>query len=133
MVDASIALAWCFEDESDLYAESILRSLAETRLLVPAHWFLEVSNALIHAERKSRIRPADTMRAVALFEALPMDSDTLTGEKALVETLALARTYGLTTYDAAYLELALRENLPMATLDTDLLKAAKAAGAKLAG
>lgn len=81
------------------------------------------------AERRGRTQPADTARAIALLDALPIDCDEHTGEKAMSETLALAKTYGLTTYDAAYLELAIREGLPLASLDAGLIKAARSARA----
>ncbi|MFI5384791.1 MAG: type II toxin-antitoxin system VapC family toxin [Fimbriimonadales bacterium] len=132
VVDASIALAWCFDDEKGSYAEAVLESLAENRVLVASHWFLEVANALLMAERRGRTAPADTVRAIALLGGLPVDCDDQIAEKGMKETLALAKTYGLTTYDAAYLELSLREALPLASLDDDLVAAAKKAGAKLA-
>jgi predicted nucleic acid-binding protein len=95
------------------------------------HWELEVGNALLMAEKRGRTLAADTARAVALLGALPIDSDERTAYKAMTETLALAKVYGLTTHDAAYLELSQREGLPLASLDTRLLAAATKAGVSI--
>ncbi len=132
MVDASVALAWMFGDETSTYADSILSSLPGSSILVPSHWTLEVTNALLMAERRHRTTPADTARAVALLRALPIEMDHRTGEVAPDSTLSLARSYALTVYDAAYLELCLREGLPLATLDANLASAIISAGGKAA-
>lgn len=128
VVDASVSLAWCMPDEVDGFAASVLRSLATNSAIVPAHWSLQVTNALIVAERKGRIGAADTIRAITLLHALPIAVDAQTADRAMGETLSLARAHRLTTYDAAYLELAVREGLPLATQDTDLKRAAKEIG-----
>jgi len=130
-VDASVALAWCFEDESDRYAESVLKSIPGHRVLVPAHWLLEVSNGLLMAERRGRTTGADTARATQLLEGLPIDVDRRTAERAMDATVALARTHRLTVYDAAYLELCTREAAALATVDQDLLDACKACGCRV--
>ena len=83
------------------------------------------------AEKRARTQPADTSRAVALLLGLPIDEDGRTGDRAMNETIALARTRGLTTYDAAYLELCLREALPLATVDKELRAACAAMGAEV--
>lgn len=127
-MDASITLAWCFADEEDGYAEGVLKALATTRILVPSHWAPEVSNALLMAERRGRTQPADTARAVALLTALPIDRDEHTADRAMHDTLSLAKAYGLTVYEAAYLELALREGSAIASLDANLEAAATKAG-----
>jgi len=132
VVDASVALAWIFDDESNEYAESILRSLKIRSCVVPAHWALEVTNSLLFAERKGRITTADSTRGLVLLDGLPISMDGLTAEKARTQTLALARTHRLTVYDAAYLELSLREGLALATLDSDLLAASQQVGCKIA-
>ena len=131
VIDASVALAWSFEDEKHAAALELLDSIAAARALVPWHWWLEVSNGLLVARRRRRLRrePREILAALA---ALPLrvDSDALlTGTANSV--LALAETHGLSSYDAAYLELALRTGLPLATLDTDLAHAARAAGVAL--
>jgi predicted nucleic acid-binding protein len=131
VVDASVALAWVLDDETDTYADSILSSLSGSSILVPSHWALEVTNALLMAERRRRTTPADTSRAVALLGALPIEIDHRTGEVAPVSTLSIARSYALTVYDAAYLELCVREGLPLATIDTRLASAIVSAGGKI--
>ena len=130
MVDASVALAWVLDDESDTYADSILSSLLGSSIVVPSHWALEVTNALLMAERRRRTTPADTVRAIALLGALPIETDHRTGEAAPNSILSIARSYALTVYDAAYLELCIREGLPLATLDAKLASALVSAGGK---
>lgn len=131
-MDASVALAWVLGDESDSYADSILSSLPGSTILVPSHWPLEVTNALLVAERRRRTNPADTTRALALLGSLPIEIDHRTGEAAPSQTLSIARSYALTVYDAAYLELCLREGLPLATIDAKLAAAIVSAGGKTA-
>lgn len=130
VVDASVALAWVLDDESDTYADSILSSLLGSSIVVPSHWALEVTNALLMAERRRRTTPADTARALALLGALPIQIDHRTSETATVATLSIARSYALTVYDAAYLELCIREGLPLATIDSKLATAIVSAGGK---
>ena len=93
---------------------------------------LEVTNSMLMAERKGRIAQADIGRGFALLDALPIAVDSATSANAGTQTISLARTYSLTTYDAAYLELAIREGISLATLDSDLIGACKAAGVVLA-
>lgn len=123
-----MALAWLFEDESEPHAEFVLGALPGNRILVPGHWFLEVANALLTAERRGRIEPADVQRAIALLEGLPIDVDARTSQASMRDVLAIAARHRLTSYDAAYLELCMREALPLATLDRDLLAASTAVG-----
>jgi len=127
VLDASVALAWCFPDESDPGAREVLRTLRTADALVPAIWPLEVANALLVAERSKRLAPPDATRFLALLEELPLRVDVPILSRALRETRALAKAYGLSSYDAAYLELAMREGVPLATLDEPLRKAARKA------
>ena len=127
VIDASVVLAWCF-DEVDPYAPLVLKALPGTRVVAPAHFVLEVANGLIIAQRRNRINGADGSRAVALVQNLPLELDKLTGEHATRETLALARAHGLTAYDAAYLELCIREGLPLASIDQALNGACEKVG-----
>ncbi len=131
VLDASITLAWFFEDEADAYAESVLDSLGSAVALVPALWSQEVGNALVVAERKKRTTEAKVTHFLTLLLSLPITVDEETAERAWSDTLGLARTHGLSTYDAAYLELALREGLPLATLDEPLREALRAVGSIL--
>lgn len=131
VVDASVALSWCFPDEANPYAQAVLRMLREADGLVPAIWPLEVANALVVAERRNRLRPAEASRFLALLRGLAFTVDPETSSQAFGETLSLARRHTLSVYDASYLELAVREDLPIATLDEDLKRAARALRVKL--
>ncbi len=128
VLDCSIALAWCFPDEKARAPHAVLDSLAAARAVVPALWYLEVGNALLVGERKKRCSQADTAKWIGLLGSLPIVVDAQTALRAWSELVNLARTYDLSAYDAAYLELALQRGLPLASLDTKLNAAATAAG-----
>ena len=128
VVDASVTAAWCFDDEDTGYARDVLSRAAKLDFFAPATWPLEMVNVLLAAERRKRISAADVGRALTLFHALAVEVDRPAGMQPFNATLPLARLYGLTSYDASYLELALREGMALATLDTRLRAAAKAAG-----
>lgn len=128
VLDASIAVAWCFEDEADPAADALLDSLKARGAVVPALWPLEVANVLVQAERRGRITMTTVDGRLAAFEALPITVDTTSWRSTGAAALALARLHGLTTYDAAYLELAMRRGLPLATRDKALRRAATAVG-----
>lgn len=128
VLDASIAVAWCFEDEADPAADALLDSLKARGAVVPALWSLEVANVLLQAERRGRITMTTVDGRLAAFAALPITADTTAWRSTGVAALALARLHGLTTYDAAYLELAIRQRLPLATKDKALGRAAAAVG-----
>ena len=130
VLDASIAMTWCYPDEHSKFAYQVLDTLEHRQALVPSLWAVEVANALIAGERRWRLTLSDIARFFELLKGLPIETDTQTASRALSETLQLARTYALSVYDAAYLELAMREGLPLATLDTRLKNAAEAAGVK---
>ncbi len=125
VVDTSIVMSWCFEDEENSYAEDVLESLEFAQALVPAIWPLEVGNVLLVAERKKRLSQAAVVRFLALLDGLPITVEQETRERMLKEIVSLAREHGLSTYDASYLDLAMRLDLPLATQDTSLAKAAK--------
>jgi predicted nucleic acid-binding protein len=128
VVDCSVALAWCFADEASAAGDALLERLKDEGGVVPALWHLEVGNVLLQAERRGRIAPADLAARVDLLRRLPIVTDGESTGRALVEVLALARAHRLTTYDAAYLELAARRGLPLATKDSELLEAAERIG-----
>ena len=132
VLDASVALLWLIPDSQPAgvpYARSVLELLKEGQALVPSLFFLEVANVISKLEGKGRLTEADTQRYLALLGRLNIAVDPATAKQALGDTLNQARRHRLSGYDAAYLELALREGLPLATLDADLADAAKAAGA----
>ncbi len=131
VLDSSIAMAWSFEDETSPYADSVLDFLRKARALVPILWPLEVANALLMGERRQRSTEADSLRWIAILSSLPIRVDPDSGTRAWSDTMTLARLHGLTAYDAAYLELAVRQSLPLATLDTRLRTAAGTIGVTL--
>ncbi len=128
VLDCSVAVAWCFEDEASPETDAILERVRDEGALVPALWHLELGNVLVQAERRERLSAADTTTRLELIADLPIATDDETPTRALREILTLARAEGLTTYDAAYLELAMRKGLPLATKDRTLRDAAKRAG-----
>jgi predicted nucleic acid-binding protein len=128
VVDCSVALAWCFPDEKAPYPQAVLDSLATARAVVPALWHLEVANCLLVGERRKRSTEADTVSWLSFLSSLPLAVDDETVGRAWSDVLHLARAHGLSAYDAAYLELALRRGLPLATLDDKLKAAAQAIG-----
>lgn len=128
VVDCSVAVTWCFEDEATAEGDALLERMQEEGAAVPALWHLEIGNVLLQAERRGRITPADQAARIELLRKLPVDTDAETTARALTEILSLARAQRLTTYDAAYLELAARRGLPLATKDRELQDAAAQLG-----
>jgi predicted nucleic acid-binding protein len=128
VVDASTALGWCFPDESSAYADAVLVALEGKTVLVPSIWPIEIANAVLVGERMKRLRPPEIQRFIALLEGLPLAQDSQTVGEHIGNVLPLAREYGLSAYDAAYLELAIRYEAPLATLDGKLQKAAQRSG-----
>ena len=133
VLDASSVLSWCFEDEGGPEADALIDKVAAEGAVVPGLWLLEIANGLISGERRGRIKRAESAAFVAMIEDLPIDPDPSTGHRALHETLSLAREHRLSAYDAAYLELAMRLSLPLATDDRSLAAAARRAGVVLLG
>jgi predicted nucleic acid-binding protein len=131
VLDCSVTMSWCFDDEASPYADSVRDSLAGVRAVVPSLGTLEVANATIVGERRNRLDEARSLRFIALLEALPIVIDDETAGRAFNDTRHLARTYQLSAYDASYLELAIRRGLPLACLDGKLKAAAVAAGVPL--
>lgn len=131
VLDASITMTWCYPDEHSSFAFKVLDALEHRRAIVPSLWAVEVANALIVGERRSRLSASDISRFFELLQGLSIETDTQTASRALSDTLQLARTYRLSAYDAAYLELAMREGFVLATLDERLKDAAKKAGVEV--
>jgi predicted nucleic acid-binding protein len=131
--DASATLAWFFEDETSAWTETLLARLKSgDTAVVPKHWPLEVANAFLMAVRRGRIGGDKPAQFFGDLLALPIRIDSARTETTLGQVFACAERYGLTVYDSAYLELAIREGVTLATLDNDLRKAAVAAGVPLA-
>ena len=133
VVDCSIAMAWLFHDEATPRTADLLNRLTKETALVPAWWFIEITNVLAMAERKRRITPAQSDAFIADLDKLGIERDDAPPDRAFTHLLALCRTHKLTSYDAIYLDLAVRRNLPLATLDDDLRKTAKKLGVRLLG
>jgi len=131
VLDCSVTMSWVFSDEGTNDTTALLESLVDDVAIVPQIWTLEVANVLLVAGRRGRIDAGDRPHLVAAINALPIEVDRETSDHALVGTLGLAAEQDLSAYDAAYLELALRRKLPMATLDRRLARACRAAGVEL--
>jgi predicted nucleic acid-binding protein len=132
VLDASVAIAWCFEDETTKFTESVLNLLTDgAEAVVPAIWPLEVGNALLIAERRGRIVLARATALLHQIAGLPIAVSPIDASQAFEQILAVARQQSLTEYDASYLELALRKGFPLATLDAELRRSAKATGVAL--
>ena len=132
-LDASVALAWCFADEASPATDALLDRLADEDAIAPALWPLEVANALAMAERRGRLSWAGLTRSLELLRQLAVEIDGETHERAFHDLLNLARSERLTVYDAAYLELALRHGVPLASKDVKLRKVAAGLGLALLG
>jgi predicted nucleic acid-binding protein len=132
VLDCSVAVAWCFDDEATAATDAILELLVEGTAVVPSLWHLELANVLAQSERRKRITPARAAELAALIQGLPIVVDPETPSRALGAILELARGERLSSYDAAYLELAMRLGLPLASQDKELRHAAKRLGVSLA-
>jgi predicted nucleic acid-binding protein len=133
VLDASIAMSWRFPDEENPYSRTVLRELREGEAVVPSIWPLEIANALVVSGRRGRLKIGEGSEFLTLVQGLEIEIDTRTSAQAFGERLSLARRYALPAHDAAYLELALRESLPLATPDSALKKAARKTGVPLLG
>lgn len=131
VLDASVALAWCFEDELSAAADVVADRLMSEPAIVPAIWPLEVANAVVAAERRGRLTERDAAEILELLTVLPIEIEATSTRQALGAIAAVAREHGLSAYDAAYLELAARLQAPLATLEKRLLAAARSAGIEL--
>ena len=127
VLDNSVAMRWCFKDGSDSdlsYADKVLDRLADTTFLVPNLWHLEAANVIARAQKRQWLTIEQMQQFLDLVLQLPLKVDLETAKKAMAETFTLANAHNVSVYDAAYLELALRHHVPLATLDLALRKAA---------
>lgn len=134
VLDASVALLWLAPETNPAgtnYAAATLMALKQSQAIVPSLLALEVANVVAKLESRGIVNEAESQRYIALLGRLNITTDQATAAHALGDTLNLARRYKLSAYDAAYLELALRTGLPLATLDADLAKAATTAGVSI--
>ena len=128
VIDASIALSWCFEDEATPETDRLFEQVRDDGAIVPGLWHLELANVLLQAEKRKRISAEDVATRLRLISVLPIATDRETSARAWQDTLSIARVEGLTAYDAAYLELAIRLGIPLLSKDDDLIRAAKRRG-----
>ena len=134
VLDASVTVAWCFQDEATAYTESILDLVTSgSEAVVPSLWPYEVANVLALAERRRRATWASIRSFLDRLYSLPVRVDEGGMTTAFEQVLSTARERRLSAHDAAYLELAVREGVPLATLDGELRRAATASGVKIAG
>ena len=136
VLDASVALLWLVPETNPAgvdYAATTLRALKGSQAVVPSLLALEIANVVVKVESRGFVTEADAQRFIALLGRLNIVTDQATAAHALGDTLNLARRFKLSAYDAAYLELALRTGLPLATLDADLTQAASTAGVAIFG
>ncbi len=133
VIDASIAVAWCFDDEKTPYTELVLNRMAEgVEASVPAVWSFETANALLMAERRRRLTTSQSSFFLDQLSNFNIRIDNAIAPHIFGAVMSEARRWHLTVYDASYLELALRRNLPLATLDETMKKAAKILGISMA-
>jgi len=130
VVDSSAALSWALRDEQGS-GLALLETMVEEPAIVPVHWILEVTNALRMAVQRARLQPDERHAIVERLENLSITVDAETVSRGWREIPLLADRFALTTYDAAYLELAIRLDLSLATMDKTLARAARAAGVPL--
>ena len=136
VLDASVTMSWLLKDAAareGAYPFAVLNCLgvAGTTAVVPATWGLEIANVIVRCEAKGQVTEAQSESFLALLAGVEIAVDADTFSHVLSDTLQLARRYRLSSYDASYLELALRDGVPIATLDEDLRHAAGKAGVKL--
>jgi predicted nucleic acid-binding protein len=131
VIDNSVALAWCFEDEQTPALMTLLDRLVEQGALAPQLWPIEALNGLLSAEKRGRIDRSSRLRLLGFLSQLPIAIDEETAGRVWSSTGHLADEHGLTAYDAAYLELAVRQGVPMATTDTALVRAAQTIGVEI--
>lgn len=128
VLDASIAISWCFAAQASPATDVLLARVRTDNAIVPALWWWEVSNVMTMAVRRNRISLNEAVARFSLLAALPISIDQEAQARAWRETFLMAEAHALTAYDAAYLELALRLGLELATRDADLARAASAVG-----
>ncbi len=131
VLDCSVTMAWCFEDECDALADAVLGVFGETEVWVPALWPIEVANVLLVAERRGRLTSAGSARFLELLGGLPIIVDGGTHERAFQSVLSKGRELGLSAYDATYVDLAIRLGAQLATRDKSLRRACGKCGVEV--
>jgi len=127
ILDCSVAMSWCFAGEGADYSDGVLNRLRSEHAVVPAAWALEVANVLLVGERRKRLTGAQSAHFLKLLSDLPIKTDE-PGAAKIPQVAGVGRAHGISAYDAAYLELAARLGLPLATRDSGLARAAAELG-----
>lgn len=125
VLDCSVTMTWCFEDEKNDFSDEILERLKNEKAIVPSIWSLEVANVLLLSKKRKRISEIEVSTFIDDISQLPIIVEQSTANRAKHSIFVLADEMDLTIYDATYLELAIREKIPLYTLDKQLIKAAK--------
>ena len=133
VLDASLALAWSFDDEAEPASDLDIGLVSRDQAIAPSVWAMEVANALVIAERRGRLTRSESTRLATALAALGVEVEPISAQRALSSVLDFARDYELTSYDASYLELAARQGIPLASIDQRLRNAAARAGVELIG
>jgi len=128
VLDASVTLAWCFEDESTAETDELLARLRADSVIAPSSWVFEIANALTVGQRRGRLVEAKAVLFASTLRSLPIE---VAPAPPVASLMAVAMTHGLSAYDAAYLELAERTGLPLAALDGRLRDAAVSVGVRV--
>ena len=131
ILDASVAVAWCIDDEASAKTDALLVRAGDDGIAVPPHWHLEVLNVLLMAEKRGRLENGAAALRLQTFAKIQIAVDDELAAQAWTRVREIAQSENLTAYDAAYLELASRRTLPLATLDRALAEAARRVGVAL--
>ena len=131
VIDNSVVMSWCFKDETNRYADAVLDKLSESEAIVPSVWSSEVVNVLLVAERRKRLKQVDSIRFITLLSQLPIVVEHEAPAQMMKDLLALGRASNLSSDDASYLDLAMRKDCPIATLDKKLMEAAQKVDVKI--
>ena len=131
VLDCSVTMAWCFDDECDPLADAVLDAIGDADVWVPSLWQTEVANVLLVAERRKRLTSPDSARFIELLARLPILIDGTGHERALGSVIAKGRELGISAYDASYVDLAERRGATLATRDKRLMEVCRSTGIDL--
>jgi len=132
VADASVGFSWIYPSQASSETDRLLEEVeAGAVVVVPSLWYLEIANGLLAAQRRKLLTAAERKEALTRLSGLSLSVDEETGQAAFHKTSELAEKYGLSVYDAAYLEAAIRRKLPLASRDQPLRATAKRCNVKL--
>ncbi len=131
IADISVVLSWLFEEEQTKDALEVLRRIEKDEMLVPPLWWSELENGILMGERRGRKSPVETAAFLKLVRSLTIHTDDAPPHRVSDDILQIGRDHQLTAYDATYVELAVRQGVPLATFDVAIRKRAPILGIKL--